>query len=280
MENLNKDFTLVGSKGSDSTEKIAKPALSFFQDAWRRFKKNKIALVAMWIIAITLVFSVISAFVVPQSKANYFNPNKSQVYGNLPPKLSGDLPFWNGDFKAPGSAEKTDVYKAQGVPEKDKYVFGTDKYGRSLAKRTVVGLRISLIIALAAALIDLVIGVTYGIISGWMGGKVDMVISLWGGDYAEPSTFLDLFTSTSPKNNGKINNVTYDKAIKAAEVTDALDPEKHYADYKAAEEALYTESNINPLYFRTSPVLRNPNLKDVRFGSTGLTYDFKTAYLK
>ena len=107
-----------------------------------------------------------------------------------------------------------------------------------------------------------------------------MVISLWGGNYAEPSTFLDLFTSTSPNNNGKINNVTYDKAIKAAEVTDALDPEKHYADYKAAEEALYTESNINPLYFRTSPVLRNPNLKDVRFGSTGLTYDFKTAYLK
>ena len=111
-------------------------------------------------------------------------------------------------------------------------------------------------------------------------GNFDMVISLWGGDYAEPSTFLDLFTSTSPNNNGKINNVTYDKAIKAAEVTDALDPEKHYADYKAAEEALYTESNINPLYFRTSPVLRNPNLKDVRFGSTGLTYDFKTAYLK
>lgn len=52
----------------------------------------------------------------------------------------------------------------------------TDKYGRSLAKRTIVGLRISLIIALAAALIDLVIGVTYGIISGWMGGKVDMVM--------------------------------------------------------------------------------------------------------
>ncbi|MDP1001418.1 hypothetical protein, partial [Klebsiella pneumoniae] len=86
-----------------------------------------------------LVFSVISAFVVPQSKANYFDPNKSQVYGNLPPKLSGDLPFWNGEFKAPGSTERTDVYKSQDVPSKDKYVFGTDKYGRSLAKRTIVG---------------------------------------------------------------------------------------------------------------------------------------------
>lgn len=111
-------------------------------------------------------------------------------------------------------------------------------------------------------------------------GNFDMVISLWSGDYAEPSTFLDLFVKDGPNNNGKINNVTYDKAIKAAEVTDALDPEKHYADYKAAEESLYTESNLNPLYFRTTPVLRNPNLKDVRFGSTGLMYDFKTAYLK
>ena len=63
-------------------------------------------------------------------------------------------------------------------------------------------------------------------------------------------------------------------------IKDALDKDAGAADYKAAEEALYTESNINPLYFRTSPVLRNPNLKDVRFGSTGLTYDFKTAYLK
>ncbi|MFX4006272.1 peptide ABC transporter substrate-binding protein, partial [Streptococcus suis] len=68
-------------------------------------------------------------------------------------------------------------------------------------------------------------------------GNFDMVISLWSGDYAEPSTFLDLFVKDGPNNNGKINNVTYDKAIKAAEVTDALDPEKHYADYKAAEES-------------------------------------------
>ena len=176
MENINKDFTLVGSKGSDSTEKISKPALSFLQDAWRRFKQNKVALVAMILILITLVFSLVSAVAVPQKSANYFDPTKAQVYGNLPPKLSSNLPFWNGQFKAPGSDTKTDVYKDQGVPEGQNFIFGTDKYGRSLAKRTVVGLRISLIIALAAALIDLVIGVTYGIISGWMGGKVDMVM--------------------------------------------------------------------------------------------------------
>ena len=41
---------------------------------------------------------------------------------------------------------------------------------------------------------------------------------VWSGDYAEPSTFLDLFVKDGPNNNGKINNVTYDKAIKAAEV--------------------------------------------------------------
>jgi len=111
-------------------------------------------------------------------------------------------------------------------------------------------------------------------------GNFDMVISLWGGDYAEPSTFLDLFVKDGPNNNGKINNVTYDNAIKAAETTDALDPAKHYADYKAAEEALYNESNLNPLYFRTTPVLRDANLKGLVYGSTGLNYDFKAAYLK
>ena len=111
-------------------------------------------------------------------------------------------------------------------------------------------------------------------------GNFDMVVSLWGGDYAEPSTFLDLFTKDSPNNNGKINNPTYDAAIKAAETTNALNPAQHYADFKTAEEALYADSNINPLYFRTSPVLRDSKLQGVKFGSTGLTYDFKEAYLK
>ena len=108
-------------------------------------------------------------------------------------------------------------------------------------------------------------------------GNFDLVITLWGGDYADPSTFLDLFTTTNPQNNGKFNNTTYDAAIKKAETTDATTPAKRDADYKAAEAALYNSSNVDPLYFRTTAVLQNPKVTGVRFGSTGLVYDFKYA---
>jgi len=177
MENVNKDFTLVGAKSSEEAERISKPALSTFQDAWRRFKQNKVAVVAMFVILATVVFSLVSAVLVPQKAANHFDPDETQIYGNLPPKLANlGIPGWNGYLTTPGSSSSTNVYEEQGVPDGKSFLFGTDKYGRSLAKRTIVGLRISLIIALCAALIDLIIGVTYGLISGWFGGRVDMVM--------------------------------------------------------------------------------------------------------
>ncbi|MDR0299310.1 MAG: peptide ABC transporter substrate-binding protein [Streptococcaceae bacterium] len=108
-------------------------------------------------------------------------------------------------------------------------------------------------------------------------GNFDIVMTLWGGDYADPSTFLDLFTTGNAQNNGKFSNATYDAAIKKAETTNATEPAKRDADYKAAEAALFESSNVNPVYFRTTAVLQNPKVTGVRFGSTGLVYDFKYA---
>ena len=66
--------------------------------------------------------------------------------------------------------------------EKDKldvyYWFGSDLYGRDIWTRTWEGARVSLIIAVAAAIIDMVIGMSYGLISGYFGGRVDMVMQL------------------------------------------------------------------------------------------------------
>lgn len=61
---------------------------------------------------------------------------------------------------------KTDVY----------YWFGSDLYGRDIWTRTWEGARVSLIIAVAAAIIDMVIGMSYGLISGYFGGRVDMIM--------------------------------------------------------------------------------------------------------
>ena len=167
-------FKLVGAGNTESQEKIEKPTLSFTQDAWRRLKKNKLATISLWFLAILLVFSIGSNFFVNAKDANSFNGDEVKTYRNLPPKLSDSLPFWNGSIVFSGNTEPNDVYSDQSVPKDDKFILGTDNLGRSLAKRVIVGIRISLLIAIVATLIDLIIGVTYGLVSGFLGGKIDL----------------------------------------------------------------------------------------------------------
>ena len=116
MAEKNREFKLVGVGSASSQEKIEKPALSFMQDAWRRLKKNKLAVVSMWFLAILIVFSMISVVLVPRDDANAFNTKEVTTYRNLPPKISDNLPFWNGTITYSGSTEATDVYADQGVP--------------------------------------------------------------------------------------------------------------------------------------------------------------------
>lgn len=111
-------------------------------------------------------------------------------------------------------------------------------------------------------------------------GNFDMVISLWGGDYGEPSTFLQLFTTGNSYNNGKFSNADYDKAYKNATTSDVMNATKRFDDYKEAESALYAQSNINPLYFRTTPALVNKDVIDFHYSATGLNRDYKEVYKK
>lgn len=106
----------------------------------------------------------------------------------------------------------------------------------------------------------------------------DLVISLWGGDYPEGSTFYGLFTLDSSHNHGKVVNEEYDKIYTEAITTNALAPEKAAENYKAAEKALYDEANINPLYFRSRQALQNPDIKGIISNTTGLNFDFTYAY--
>lgn len=108
----------------------------------------------------------------------------------------------------------------------------------------------------------------------------DAVVSLWGGDYPEGSTFYDLFKDGSSYNNGQFENAAYTKAVNRAETTNALNDSARDADYKEAESALYKQANFNPLYFRSGYSLARPNVKGVIINTTGLNIDLKYAYRK
>lgn len=151
---------------SSHSEKIAKPSLSFWQDAWLRIRKNKAAIVSM----IILVLIVIMAFVGP-----YLSPHDGEVqtitHANLPPKVQGfeNLGFMDGVGILGG--KEVDLYEMKNVEV--YYWFGTDGLGRDMFSRLWQGTQISLFIAFMAALIDMVIGVIYGGVSGYYGGRVD-----------------------------------------------------------------------------------------------------------
>ena len=107
-------------------------------------------------------------------------------------------------------------------------------------------------------------------------GNFDIVVSGWSADIADPISFLDLFTSKNPENNGKWKNSEYDKLVADSKTTSSSS--KRWDDLTKAEEILLKDSGISPLYYQSSSVLVRTNVKDV-YQNRG-TWNFKDAYIK
>lgn len=122
-----------------NSEFIAMESKTFLRDVWDRYKKNKLAMIGL----IFLVIMVVMAIFVP-ILSKYGFEDQNIALKNAMPSL--DHPF------------------------------GTDKLGRDIFVRVMYGGRISLSIAFASAFICLIIGVLYGGIAGYVGGKVDLVM--------------------------------------------------------------------------------------------------------
>jgi oligopeptide transport system permease protein len=112
---------------------------SYWKDAWRRLKQNKIAMVAMVVIILFILFAFIGPMLSPYTYDQQIRGSES-----LSPNLT--------------------------------HPFGTDQLGRDLLVRVMIGSRISLIIGIGSSLIVLVIGSLYGAVSGLFGGVTDNIM--------------------------------------------------------------------------------------------------------
>ncbi|MGU9993051.1 ABC transporter permease [Ligilactobacillus salivarius] len=165
-------FESLAKGEAQDNEKIAAPSLTFTQDVWLRLKKNKGAVVSLIVILLMVIVAFGSTPFINKSTLVKSQPQ----YANLPAKVPGldAINGLNGKIKQGGVW--VDAYAKNDVP-KDKYFYlGTDYLGRSLAQRIIYGTKVSLIVALVATFFDLTVGVAYGIISGWKGGRVDNVM--------------------------------------------------------------------------------------------------------
>lgn len=139
MLEINRDkFKIIGFESAES-EMMARPNISFWQDAWRRLKQNKVAMVSLVVLGIVILMS---------------------IFGPLISGHGFDVQNYNS-LSAKPSAENW---------------FGTDNLGRDLFTRVWKGGRVSLIIGFVGTAIELIIGCIYGGISGYFGGRVDTVM--------------------------------------------------------------------------------------------------------
>ena len=135
---VNKRFVIIGCKDTDK-EAIARPTITYGQDAWRRLKKNPIAMISLGVLVLMALVAL------------------------LGPLLCGQ------DFAAMEPTLKN-------LPPCAQHWFGTDMLGRDLFARVCVGARISLLIALVCTLVQVVVGCAYGGIMAYFGGWVDNIM--------------------------------------------------------------------------------------------------------
>ena len=141
--NIDKELFTPLSEEEKKFEEIVRPSVGYWEDAWRRLKSNKVALFSLVMIVIVVLFAFLGPI--------------------LMEKILG-YTYYDTNLQA------TDLRPSA------QHWFGTDNLGRDLFVRVMYGARYSLIIAISAAAINLVIGVLYGGIAGFFGGKVDNIM--------------------------------------------------------------------------------------------------------
>ena len=139
MAQLSKDkFIIIGCEDANA-EEILRPSMTYWQDAWRRLKQNKVATASLIIL---ILISLMTIF------GQYINGFSFEVTNNDLVNAKPNLVHW----------------------------FGTDNLGRDVFSRVWAGGRVSILIGIIGALIDTVVGSIYGGLAGFHGGFIDDIM--------------------------------------------------------------------------------------------------------
>lgn len=154
-----KETPLIETGSAPSQEPVhSAPAplqgASLWRDAWRRLLKNKLAVFGLFFVALICLASVFGPPIIAASTGYTFDyiPKESNLISAFPP------------FKGPEGQFS------------GSHPMGTDVAGRDLLARVLIGGRISLAVGIISTFVSLIIGISFGAIAGYVGGKVDDIM--------------------------------------------------------------------------------------------------------
>jgi oligopeptide transport system permease protein len=123
-----------------------RPSAGLWRDAFGRLRKNRLAMVGLFMVIALFIIAVIGPYIAPYP---YQAQDLAAVIAN------------NAQPVKPGDPE---------------HILGTDKIGRDLLSRLLDGARISMTVAIVVQLVVLLIGVPVGALAGWFGGRLDNLL--------------------------------------------------------------------------------------------------------
>lgn len=168
--------------------------VSLWADAWKRLRKNKMALVSLWVVGIYAVIAILAP-ILP------FHDYREQTlaHTNLPPsfKPAGQIALGQLEHQAKVLQERIDAGVDALKPNLERtlaeietmkatmdtdpaskkvYILGTDYLGRDMLSKTIYGGRISMMVGLIGTLTAVLVGIIIGAISGYVGGWLDNIL--------------------------------------------------------------------------------------------------------
>lgn len=230
--NVNTSQFELATKKESQDQEILRKSLTYWQDAWRRLKNHRLAMVGLIGVILILLFAIFGPLF-----SNFSYSDQILDYANVPPRMhiyevaENYYVFLTRDYKLLRISEKGEIlarvfdsdkdvvnkvyvfsdpeegldialdfsynllpgkeadydysFATNGGPELTQpyktvsnrtYPFGSDGVGRSILVRVMFGARISLTIAFVASIVNLLIGVVFGSIAGYEGGRTDIVM--------------------------------------------------------------------------------------------------------
>ena len=152
-------------KATDEEKKqqdVMSESTTFFRDGMRKLMKNPLAVLSLILLAIILITIIVAPMIVPYKYEEIMSINGKRDKGakNL----------------APFTYSKMEQQYIDQGGTRFPHIFGTDEQCRDYFIRVVYGTRVSLSIGVFASLIVLIIGMIYGSISGYVGGRTDLIM--------------------------------------------------------------------------------------------------------
>ncbi len=126
---------------AENTETVK--GTSLWKDAWRRLLKNKLAVFGLIVMTIMVIAVIIGPSII----------------------------YWTTGFTAESIPSEGDLIKS--FPPSLQHPMGTDEAGRDMLARVLQGGRISLMVGIISTIVSLLVGVSYGAVAGYMGGRID-----------------------------------------------------------------------------------------------------------